>query len=77
MEGFFNMFAEKIGDAVPKKRRAFRLVFYTFLVGKSEAQYNKTGDQKKASIPSCFFNIFGREIGGTVPKKRRAFRPVV
>ena len=46
-EDFFNIFAEKIGDIVPKKRRAFRLVFYTFLVGKSEAQYKKQAIKKR------------------------------
>ena len=76
MEGFFNIFAEKIGDTVPKKRRVFRLVFYTFWVGKSEAQYQKKRS-KKGGHSVLFFYIFGREIGGTVPKKRRAFRPVV
>ena len=47
MEGFFNIFAEKIGDTVPKKRRAFRLVFYTFWVVKSEAQYQQKAIKKK------------------------------
>ena len=72
---FFIIFGENIGGTVPKKRRAFRLLFYTFLVGKSEALYQKKPSKKEASIPFCFLNIFGREIrGGT--KKRRAFRPV-
>ena len=72
---FFIIFGENIGGTVPKKRRAFRLVFYTFLVGQSEALYQKKTSKKEASIPFCFLNIFGREIrGGT--KKRRAFRPV-
>ena len=51
----FIIFGENIGGTVPKKRRAFRLVFYTFLVGKSEALYQKTTSKKDASIPFCFF----------------------
>ena len=70
---------------VPQKRRAFRLVFDTFLVRQPEAQYQKT-----ASIPYCFqhfrhehwrpstkkmrvfrfvFNVFRNEMGGTVAPK--------
>ena len=61
---FFIIFGENIGGTVPKKRRAFRLVCYTFLVGKSEALYQKKTSKKEASIPFCFFNSFGRKIGG-------------
>ena len=44
----------KVESTVPKKqaskqRRAFRLVFYIFLVGASEAQYQKKGGKKRGA----------------------------
>ena len=68
---FLNIFGENIGGTVPKKRRAFRLVFYTFLVGKSEALYQKKTSKKEASIPFYFLNVLGREICGDTKKKNR------
>ena len=51
-----------------KKWRAFRLVFYTSLVRRTDAQY-----KKKASIPSCFLHIFGVNIGGTAQRWTKRF----
>ena len=54
---FFIIFGENIGGTVPKKRRAFRLVFYTCLVGKSEAMYQKN-EQKRGEHSVLFFKHF-------------------
>ena len=51
----FIIFGENIGGRVPKKRRAFRLVFYTFLVGQSETLYKKKNEQKRGEHSVLFF----------------------
>ena len=70
---FFNIFGENIGGTVPKKRRAFRLVFYTVLVGQSEALYKKR--RAKRGEHSVFFFLtvlVGKLEAGT---KKRASIP--
>ena len=59
---FFIIFGENIGGTVPKKRRAFRFVFFNSFGRKIGGGY-----QKKASILTCFLNMFGDKLAGTVP----------